>query len=308
MSDYDAIIIGGGPAGLTAGLYLSRANWKTLLLEKNCFGGYIMNIETIENYPGFPEGISGALLGSQMADQAEKFGLKMEMAEVTGLEIATTSKWVSCSDGNRYSADTVIIAGGSHLKKLGVPGEEELRGKGIISCALCDGQEFANKVIAVCGGGDAGVTEALYLSKLASKVNLVEFMPKLTATSILQDRVASNPKIEVHVGTKVEAILGKDHVTGLEIRKSGNAKTEVLPVEGLLVHIGLDPNTGYLNGIVPLDGQRKITVSNKMETDLPGVFSAGDIRSGSYGQVCTAVGDGGTAAISAIRYLQTLSK
>jgi thioredoxin reductase (NADPH) len=308
MSDYDAVIIGGGPAGLTAGLYLSRANWKTLLLEKENFGGYIMNIDMIENYPGFPEGVSGAVLGSQMADQAAKFGLKMEMAEVTGLEIFSSSKWVSCSGGNGFTADAIIISGGSHLKKLGVPGEEKLRGKGVISCALCDGGEFANKVIAVCGGGDAGVTEALYLSKIASKVHLVEFMPKLTATSILQDRVASNPKIKVHCGIKVEAVLGEDHVSGLEIRESGNDKTEVLPVEGLLVHIGLDPNTGYLDGIVPLDGQRKIAVGNKMETELSGVFSAGDIRSGSPGQVCTAVGDGGTAAISAIRYLQTLNK
>jgi len=308
VSDYDAVIIGGGPAGLTAGLYLSRSKWKTLLLEKDMFGGYIMNIEMIENYPGFPEGVEGAVLGSQMADQAAKFGLQLEMAEVTGLEISSGTKWISCSGGNRFTADTVIIAGGSHLKKLGVPGEEKLRGKGIISCALCDGGEFANKVIAVCGGGDAGVTEALYLSKIATKVHLIEFMPKLSATSILQERVASNPKIEVHCGTKVEAVLGDDHVTGLELRKSGNANTEVLAVEGLLVHIGLDPNTGYLNGIVPLDGQRKITVSNKMETEMSGVFSAGDIRSSSPGQVCTAVGDGGTAAISAIRYLQTLRK
>jgi thioredoxin reductase (NADPH) len=307
MFDWDAVIIGGGPAGLTAGLYLSRGNWRTILLEKESFGGYIKNIELIENYPGFADGVSGAKLGTEMMNQATKYGLKLEQAEVTGVELFSSSKWVACADGKGYTTAVVIIAGGSVPKKLGVPGEEELRGKGVISCAFCDGGQFVDRVVAVCGGGDSGITEALYLAKLASKVIVVEMMPKLNATAILQDRVKANPKLEVYCGVKVEAIVGDSQVEGIKLVKEGNGQKETLKVDGVLVHVGLDPNTDYLEGVVSLDSQRQIMVNQWMETEVPGIFSAGDIRSGSPRQVVAAVGDGATAGMAAQRFLQKLA-
>lgn len=307
MFDYDAVIIGGGPAGLTAGLYICRGNWRTILLDKESFGGYIKNIELIENYPGFTDGISGAQLATQMVNQATKYGLKLEQAEVTGIEVFSSSKWVTYIDGKGYTTAAIIIAGGSIPKKLGVPGEEELRGKGVISCAFCDGGQFVNRVVAVCGGGDSGITEALYLAKLASKVIVLEVMPKLNATAILQDRVRDNPRMEVYCGVKVEAIVGDNQVEGIEMVEAGNGKKQTLKVDGVLVHVGLDPNTGYLEGIVPLDEQRQVIVNEWMETEIPGIFAAGDIRSNSPRQVTAAVGDGATAGIATQRFLQKLS-
>lgn len=306
MPDWDAIIIGGGPAGLTAGLYLCRGNWRTLLIEKETLGGYIMNVEYIENYPGFPEGVVGSQLGMDMKNQALKYGLKTERNEVIMLQNSPGNKTVSCADGTSYTASAVIIAGGSVPKKLGVPGEDKLRGSGVISCAFCDGSQFSGKVVAVCGGGDAGVTGALYLAKIASKVILIEAMPALTATAILRDRVKVNPKIEVRCGTKVTAISGESQVEGIEFVEEGSGLKGTLKVDGVLVHVGLDPNTDYLEGVVPLDRQRQVMVNEGMETEIPGIFAAGDIRSGSPGQVSTAVGDGAAAGMSAQKFLQKM--
>ncbi len=301
MFDWDAVIIGGGPAGLTAGLYLSRAMRRTLLLDKDTAGGYLRNIELIENYPGF-EGISGAQLASQMVAQAKKFGLQVENAEVTGIELFSGTRFVACANGQGFTTNVIIIAGGSKNKKLNVPGEAELSGKGVFECALCDGGHYTDKVVAVCGGGDAGVTEALYMARIASKVVLIEAMPKLTATVILQERLAANPKIEVRCGLKVAAILGKDKVEAIELATA--KKKETLKVDGVLVHIGLEPNTGYLEGIVPLDEQGQVIVNENMQTEVPYIFAAGDIRSGSPRQVAAAAGDGAIAAIRTERLLQ----
>jgi thioredoxin reductase (NADPH) len=302
MFDWDAVIIGGGPAGLTAGLYLSRANRRTLLLDKDTAGGYIRNIELIENYPGFADGVAGALLASQMVGQATRYGLQIENADVTGIEVFSGTRYVGCSRGPGFTTNVIIIAGGSKNKKLGVPGEAELAGKGVFECAFCDGGHYAGKVVAVCGGGDAGVTEALYMAKIASKVILIEAMPKLTATAVLQERVAANPKIEVRCGTKVEAITGGEKVEAIELAE--DKKKETLKVDGVLVHIGLEPNTGYLEGMVPLDEHGQVIVNRKMESEVPYILAAGDIRSGSPRQVVVAVGDGAIAAITAERLLQ----
>ncbi|MFC1946903.1 NAD(P)/FAD-dependent oxidoreductase [Chloroflexota bacterium] len=306
MPDWDAIIIGGGPAGLTAGIYLSRGNWRTLLLEKEGYGGYIMNIEMIENYPGFSEGVIGSQLGMEMMEQARKYGVEMKRATVNSVQVSSSNKWVTCADGTTYTSSVIIFAGGSVPKKLGVPGEEEFRDRGVIGCAFCDGGQFTEQVVAVCGGGDSGITEALYLSKIASKVIVIEAMPKLNATAILQDRVAQNPKLEVQTGMKVQAITGGNTVEGIEVISEETGQKETMKVDGVLVHVGLDPNTGYLQGVVPLDEGGQIIVNGWMESEIPGVFAAGDIRSNSPRQVSAAVGDGAAAGMSAQRYLQKL--
>lgn len=307
MPDWDAVIIGGGPAGLTAGLYLCRGNWRTLLIEKEVVGGYIINVEFIENYPGFKDGVVGSQLAVEMKNQALKYGLQVQRGEVNGLQGSPSSKYVTCLDGTTYSTATVIIAGGSTPKRLGVPGEDRLMGSGIITCAFCDGGQFYEQVVAVCGGGDSGITEALYLAKIVSKVIVIEAMPQLNATGILQDRVAENPKIEVHTGMTVKEIVGDGHVEAINVVKEGNGEPEAIKVDGVLVHVGLDPNTGYLEGVVPLDDQGQIVVNGWMETEVPGIFAAGDIRSNSPRQVSAAVGDGAAAGMAAQRYLQKLA-
>jgi thioredoxin reductase (NADPH) len=303
MFDWDCVIIGGGPAGLTAGLYLSRANRRTLLLEKDTAGGYPRNIELIENYPGFPEGISGAKLAGEMVSQAVKYHLQIETAEVTGLELFSGTRYVGCSRGQGYTTNVIIIAGGSKNKKLGVPGEAELLGKGVFECALCDGGHFAGQVVAVCGGGDAAVTEALYLSKIAARVLLVHRRDQLRATGVLRDRVLAEPKIEVIWDTVVEEIIGENSVSQIKVRNVKNNRESNLDVSGVLVSIGHKPNTEYLDGVVPLDEHGQVIVNARMESEVPYILAAGDVRSGSPRQVVTAVGDGAIAAITAQRLL-----
>jgi thioredoxin reductase (NADPH) len=236
-----------------------------------------------------------------MVSQAVKYGLQIESAEVTGIELFSGTRYVGCTNGRGFTTNVIIVAGGSKNKKLGVPGEAELAGKGVFECAFCDGGHYAGKVVAVCGGGDAGVTEALYMAKIASKVILIEAMPALTATAILRDRFIALPNVEVRCNYKVEAITGKDKVETIEI--SAGAKKYILKVDGVLVHIGTEPNTGYLEGVVPLDAQGQIIVNERMESEVPYILAAGDIRSGSPRQVASAVGDGAIAAITAQRLL-----
>ncbi|MGA2466458.1 MAG: FAD-dependent oxidoreductase [Thermodesulfobacteriota bacterium] len=307
MFNWDVVIVGGGPAGLTAGLYLSRAGQRVILLEKENFGGRIKNVEWIENYPGFAAGVSGPQLASEMVTQAAKYGLKLEQAEVVGIELFSSCQWVACAGGKGYTSATVIIAGGSRPKRLGVPGEEKLQGKGVFNCALCEGSEFTGRIVAVCGGGDAGVTEALYMANLASKVILIELEPQLTATPILQKRALGNPKLEIRCGVKIDAILGDSRVEAIELTPLGGGTKEILKVDGVLVYVGIEPNTSYLKGIVPLSRDLEIEVNDRMETEIPYLFAAGDIRSGSPRQISTAVGDGTTAAVSASRILREIS-
>ena len=305
MPDWEAVIIGGGPAGLTAGLYLSRGNRRTLLIEKESVGGYIMNVANIENYPGFSGGVVGSVLGMQMKEQATRYGLRIERNEVIAINASSNNKSVMCADGTTYTTSTIIVAGGSVPRKLGVPGEDRFRGNGVINCAFCDGGEFADRVLAVCGGGDSGVTEALYMANIASRVIIIEALPELTATAVLRERVAENPKIEVRCGVKVTAITGEEKIDSIEIL-AADGKKESLKTDGVLVHVGLDPCTDYLEGIVPLDDRKQVIVNESMETEVPGIYAAGDIRSGSPGQVSTAVGDGAVAGMSAQRFLQRL--
>ncbi len=301
---YDVIIVGAGPAGLTAGLYTSRAKLNTLILEKETIGGELVSRDMIENYPGYPDGILGPELGSNMATQVMNLGTEIKFGEVEQIEIEDSLKVVRTSEGE-YRAKAVIIAGGAHPKKLGVPGEQEFINKGVFYCATCDGPGFTNKVVAVVGGGDSGITEALFLARMVSKVIVIELLPRLNATKILQERASSNPKIETRCGVKIEAIRGDDHVKALDILDVQTKKKSVLKADGVLVHIGLDPNTDYLKGILPLSEKGQILVKAKMETEMAGIFAAGDVRHNSPMQISTAVGDGATAALSLARYLES---
>ena len=306
MFDWDVVIIGGGPAGLTAGLYVARANRRVIVLEKESLGGYPKNVDVVENYPGFPDGVSGAQLVSAMASQATKYGLKSEQAEVTDIELFSSCRWVGCADGRGYTAAVVIITGGCRMKKLGVPGEDELRGKGVFDCALCDGSQFEGQAVVVCGGGDGALTEALYMSRLASKVIVVHRRDQLRATDILQKRAMAEPKIEFVWNSVVDSIEGNTYVESVKVRDAVTGKTWDIATDGVLVHVGLDPNTRYLEGIVPLDGQGQIIVNADMETKVPFVLAAGDIRSGSPRQISSAVGDGAMAGIRAQTLLREL--
>jgi thioredoxin reductase (NADPH) len=306
MSDYDAIIIGGGPAGLTAGLYLARARRRVVLIERESFGGPVINYEKIENYPGFSQGIAGSQLVTEMVEQAVNAGLQLECNEVVEVENFSSCRSVSCRDGRNDTAPIVIIAGGAHPKNLNVPGEEKLKGKGVFHCAFCDGGQFAGKVVAVCGGGDSGISGAIYLTQLCNKVSVIEFMPKLNASAILQERAETNPKIHILTGTQVASIVGDDHVQGIEIIRPGSDK-EVIPVDGVLVHVGVKANTDYLKDLLPLDDEGRIKVNPFMETEVPYILAAGDIRSGSANQIVTAAGDGAVAGITAEKLLQRLA-
>ena len=304
MSDknYDVVIIGGGVAGLTAGLYSARGGLKTVLLERLMSGGQICNAETIENFPGFPQGIPGPELGPLLQEQATKYGLELEMTDVTSLT-SQDPLWMVESFEGTFAARAVIVAGGSTLKRLSVPGEEEFEGRGVSYCATCDGAFFANEVVAVVGGGDSAMDEAVTLTQYASKVLILHRRDDLSAQKVLQDRVLSNPKIEMRWNTAVEAILGDGQVNALSTRDTQTGETSRIDVTGVFIFVGLAPNTEFLREILPMDNGNHIPTSIWMETPVPGIFAAGDIRQNSASQLVTAAGDGATAAIAAHRYV-----
>ena len=304
MFDYDVVIIGGGPAGLSAGIYLTRGQYKTLLVEKENLGGQITKVEWIENYPGFSKGVAGPQLASEMLAQATSFGLQIDLGEVERIELYSQSRCLQLNDGRNIMSKALIIANGCHRMKLGIPGEIEFENKGVFSCALCDGAEFTGKKVAICGGGDSGLTEAIYMTKLASSVVLLEATGSLTASAILQDRARNNPKLEIRCNTKVTSILGNTYVEGIELEQAASREKDVIKVDGVLVDVGMKPNTGFLKTIVPLDSSGHIIVNEKMATSVPYIYAAGDVRSGSLGQVVTGVNDGAIAAVSIQRLLQ----
>jgi thioredoxin reductase (NADPH) len=308
MLNYDAIIVGGGPAGLTAGLYLSRARFRTLLIDKDGFGGRIKNTELIENYPGFSAGVGGPQLASEMLTQALNAGVQMDVAEVAEVESYSGSRCVQLSDGRYFTAAALLVASGCRARRLNIPGEREFQGKGVIECALCDGNQFQDKAVVVCGGGDAGVTEALYLANIASKVHLIEAEAKLSASAILQERAGSNQRIEIRCAAKILAIMGNGKVESVEILEAAGAERKSLRVDGVLIDVGVEPNTSFLKTGVALDHSGRILVNEKLQTSDPYIFAVGDVRSNSPGQVATAVGDAATAAISVQRLLQEMAR
>jgi thioredoxin reductase (NADPH) len=300
--NYDVVIIGGGPAGLSAGIYASRARLVSLLIERGVAGGQILNAERVENYPGFPEGISGFDLAQFMHQQATGFGLETVTAEVIGLEITGEQKVVRTSEGG-FVTKAIIIASGSERQKLGVLGEAEFIGKGVSYCATCDAAFFREKTVAVVGGGNAAITEALELTKFASKVIVVHRRNQLRATKILQERAFAEPKIEFLWDTVVEEIVGETFVNRIRVRNVTNGQESSLEVSGVFISVGFKPNTDYLKNVLDLDATGAIVTNDSMETGVPGIFAAGDIRSNSIRQVISAAGDGATAAIYAERYI-----
>ena len=300
--EYDVVIVGGGPAGLAAGIYTARARLSSLLIEKMVAGGWIVNAGLVENYPGFPQGISGQELAQAMEQQAAKFGLEMLTAEVTGLELKGKRKVVKTTEGD-ITAKAVIIASGSDRVKLDVPGEEEFTGKGVAYCAICDGAFYRDRPIAVVGGGNAAINEALELCNFASKVTVIHRRQELRATKILQERAFAEPKIEFLWNTVVEVIEGEEVVKSLRLRNVLTREKLVLKVSGIFVAVGFKPNTDYLKGLLSLDANGAIITNEKMETSVPGIFAAGDIRSNSIRQTIAAAGDGATAAIYAGRFI-----
>ena len=302
MDKYEVVIIGGGPAGLTAGLYTSRAGLKTLLVERGVFGGQIVNARLVENYPGFPEGISGFELASLMQQQATKYGLETIISEVAGLTPGQPHRILA--SGDTFEADALIIATGSEYRKLGVAGEERLLGRGVSFCATCDGFFFRERRVAVVGGGDTAITDALELSQIASKVYVIHRRDQLRAGQLLQERAFAEPKIEFIWDTVVEEIMGEQMVNALRLRNVKTSQLSTMEVDGVFAAVGFKPNSQHFADIIELNGTEHIVTDELMVTSAPGIFAAGDIRKNSTRQVATAVGDGATAAVSAFRYLR----
>lgn len=300
---YDVVIVGAGPAGLTAGIYSSRARLNSLLIEKAGIGGQITNAERIENFPGFAEGIGGFELAQLMHQQATKYGLKTVTAEVRGIEPQEDGKKVVKTEAGDFIAKAVIVAGGSKRQTLGIAGEEHFTGKGVSYCAICDAPFFRDQTVAVVGGGDAAISEALHLARFATKVIVIHRRSQLRATAILQEQAFAEPKIAFLWDTTLEKIEGKDFVERLTLHKLKTGKKSTLQVAGIFIAIGFKPDTDYLRGLLPLDPVGHIITDGKMETEVAGIFAAGDIRHDSARQAITAAGDGATAAIYAQRWL-----
>ena len=305
MSRYEVIIIGGGPAGLTAGLYTSRAGLKTLLVERGMFGGQIVNARQVDNYPGFPEGISGFELASLMHQQATKYGLETITAEVTAIKPGHTYNVIT-TEGN-FEAEAVTIAAGSEYRKLGVPGEDKLLGRGVSYCATCDGFLFRDLDVAVVGGGDTAIADALELSEHASKVYIIHRRDQLRAGQVLQQLAFAQPKLRFIWDTVVDEVTGEVKVSGLRLRNVKTGETTNLQVAGVFVAIGLEPNSQRFANIVEMDKTGHIKTNELMATSGPGIFAIGDIRKDSPRQIASAVGDGATAAMSAFKYLRERS-
>lgn len=304
MESYDVVIIGGGPAGLTAGIYVARARLKVVLLEGAFPGGNAAITDRIDNYPGFPFGISGLDLMNRFREQAERFGLEIRVAEVTRLEVDGGTARVITTAGD-YSARVVIIASGARRQELGVPGEAEFTGRGVSYCATCDGPLFENRVVAVIGGGDSAVEEAIYLTSFARKVYLIHRRDKLRANRAAQEKALANPRIEFRFNRVVERFEGKDSLRNLVLLNTQSGEVERLAVEGVFVSIGMKAASDFLGGLLETRDGYIITDAD-MNTSVPGVLAAGDIRYKLTRQVATAVGDGATAGIQAVRLCEDM--
>ncbi|MBM4288102.1 MAG: thioredoxin-disulfide reductase [Deltaproteobacteria bacterium] len=303
--DYDMIIIGGGPAGLTAGLYAGRGRFKTLLLEKLITGGQVMTTDHVDNYPGFPEGVAGYELSQRMRDQAERFGAEIRSTEVLGLKPGNPYHTVVLEGGEEVVGRTVIIASGAQPRRVGVPGEAEYTGKGVGYCATCDGALYRDETIAVVGGGDTALQDAVFLTRFAAKVYLIHRRDQFRGARLYQEKVLANDKIDIIYDTVVQEILGDKNVSGLRLKNVKTGVESSLEVTGVFVFVGIQPITGWLEpGLLDQDEFGFIRTNEEMATNVPGIYAAGDVRAKLLRQISTAVGDGATAAFAAEKYLE----
>ena len=300
-NEYDVVIIGGGPAGLAAGLYAARGRHRTILLEKGVVGGQISLTELVENYPGVPT-INGFDLAQTMLKQSESYGMETEYVEVSGLE-REGQKWRVRTASGELMAKAVIVTSGADYNRLGVAGEERLTGRGVSYCATCDAAFFKGMEVAVVGGGDAAMDEGLFTTRFADKVTVVHRRDQLRASRILQERAFANPKMSFVWNTVVEEVLGEEQVTGVKLRDVVTGERREMPLSAVFIFIGQHPNTGFLKGLVKMDGGGHAIVDEWMATDHPGLYAAGDVRQNSARQVASSVGDGVTAAIAADHHI-----
>jgi thioredoxin reductase (NADPH) len=305
-SEWDVVIVGAGPAGMAAALYTGRAKLRTLILDRmGAGGGQLLNTELIEDYPGF-KSITGEGMARAFEEQIQQFGVEITWGEVVGIEARGNRRVVRTDDGAEYVAKTVIVCTGGLPRKLGVPGEQELAGRGVSYCAICDGAFFKNEVLAVVGGGDSAVEEATFLTRYGQKVYIVHRRDEWRAQKLLQDRALSNPKIEPIWHSVVEEIGGTNKVEWLRLKDVRTGEERQVPVGGVFIYVGFMPNNQIFDANVPRDGQGFIVTDDKMEINLPGVYVAGDVRSQYVRQISNAVGDATTAAVAATRYIEEL--
>lgn len=303
---YDVVIIGSGPAGYTAAIYASRAQLKTVLIAGDEWGGQLMLTSEVENYPGFAEAILGPKLMQQMRDQAKRFGAEFVTDQVEAIQLQQAPYQLQTATGKHYQARTVIVATGSQSKWLGLPSEQRLMAKGVTSCATCDGFFFTDKTVAVVGGGDTAMEEALELTKYAKNVTIIHRRHEFRASKIMQQRVLTHPKVKVIWDHEVTEVLGDDFVRGVRLKHTRTGAQRELTVDGLFVAIGHQPATAFLQGQLPTNEQGYIVPAAGVKTALPGVFVAGDVADPRYRQAITAAGDGCRAALEAERYLMDL--
>jgi thioredoxin reductase (NADPH) len=300
---YEVIIIGGGPGGMTAGLYTSRARLGTLLIESALFGGQMSTTEMIENYPGFPQGISGDELSRLMEDHAKKFGMKTVIEEVVSVSLEGDVKVVQTHEST-YRCEVLIVCTGTEYRKLGIPGEKEFAGKGVSYCATCDGAFFRDSQIVVVGGGDSALTEALFLTKFARELTIIHRRDALRGTKIYQERVLANPKIKFLWNSVVQEIKGDTTVRSIDVKNIKTGEIKGVQTEGVFLFVGLIPRTQFLRGVVQMDEAGYILTNEDCETSAEGIFAVGDCRKKLLRQIATAVGDGATAAFAAEKFLE----
>lgn len=307
MVRYDILVVGGGLAGLTAGLFAARAGRSTLVLEPQVPGGHLLNIQKIEDFPGFPEGVSGYELGPNTQMQAMSYGAEFAMAEILNLTRpdGEAGDWVATTTDEEYRAGAVIVASGSHARTLGVPGEDRLAGKGVSHCASCDGPLFRGQTVGVAGGGDSALIEALTLAEHVGRVLIFHRGEQFDAQLTYKQRVLDERKIQVCWQTEVREVLGESEVTGVKVQELGSGAERTEELVGLFVYVGLEPSSGFLGGLLDLDEGGHVPTDIWMQTSVSGLFAAGDVRQHSASQAITAAGDGATAAIAADRYLRT---
>ena len=302
---YDLIVIGGGPAGLSAALYAAREGIETLIIERSGVGGQAGTTERIDNYPGFAQGIGGAELADAMREHAERFEVEILPAQtVTSIEAQGDYKMISTESGDPYCGRSLLLTPGATYRRLNVPGEEDLIGAGIHFCATCDGPFYKGQELLLVGGGNSGVEEGLFLTKFATKVTILEVGERLRASQILQENAASHPQIEVRLNTTVVEFKGDGKLSSVVIKDTATGETAEITPGAVFVFIGLLPNTAFVKDSVDLDQWGAISTSATMETSLEGVFAAGDARSGSTKQVASAMGEGATAALMIRQYLE----